>query len=179
MENFWSRVLTISPINTLISGKSRPKVESKVKPVSMKLSINVNSVWTDSKVSLLSYIYITSRPFNARVVHWSSRSYKNRICQTLEITNRIALKVNYLNQVFWLNDKLNEALLEFNMNRSNAKQIQSSKKMQSQQSPKMLEKMVCAGTAACTADIITFPLDVRPVQTSVKLPTNAWWCKGG
>jgi hypothetical protein len=27
--------------------------------------------------------------------------------------------------------------------------------------PKLGEKMLCAGTAACTADIMTFPLDVR------------------
>ncbi len=46
------------------------------------------------------------------------------------------------------------------MNRS--KQILSSKKMQNNPNePKLGEKMLFAGTAACVADIATFPLDVR------------------
>ena len=51
------------------------------------------------------------------------------------------------------------------MNRS--KHIQSSRKMQSiQNEPKLGEKMLCAGTAACIADIATFPLDVRLFETN-------------
>ena len=46
-----------------------------------------------------------------------------------------------------------------------SKQIKSSKKMQtSQHNQKMGEKMVCAGSAACVADIMTFPLDVAKVR---------------
>ena len=55
------------------------------------------------------------------------------------------------------------------MSRSNLKQIQSSKKMKIQSEPKMAEKMVCAGTAACAADIVTFPLDVRPIKWDLEI----------
>jgi solute carrier family 25 uncoupling protein 8/9 len=53
------------------------------------------------------------------------------------------------------------------MNRS--KQLQASRKMQksSQTNVKMGEKMLCAGTAACVADIMTFPLDVAKVRLQI------------
>ncbi|KAI2805820.1 mitochondrial carrier [Blomia tropicalis] len=41
--------------------------------------------------------------------------------------------------------------------------------------PKMPEKMLCAGMAACTADIVSFPLDVAKVrlQISTSMATNS------